>query len=170
MKYSLIVAAAENNVIGNNDKLPWNIPEEIKRFKEITTNNVIVMGRKTFQSIGRALPKRQNLVITRSVLNEYGFTDINKCINKAYKDVLFIGKIEDIDMVAERDKEVFIIGGSSIYKQCLEKNLINKIYFSRIKGNYDGDAYFDIDIFNAGWKIVHEEDNPNYIFYKMEKA
>lgn len=171
MKYSLIVAASDNGVIGNNGNLPWHLPEEMSQFKKITSGGNVIMGSKTFKSIGRSLPNRRNIVITSSVLDSDGNTDVYKTINSEYDNTFFVGKIEDVEPVVEVGKESFVIGGSSIYKQFLEKDLINKVYFSKIKGIFDGDTYFDItqlDLEND-WKIIKEEDKQSFMFYIMER-
>lgn len=165
----MILAVSENGVIGNNNKIPWNIPEELQRFKKITTGNVVIMGKNTFLSIGRPLPNRQNIVLTRDVLNSNGKTDLSKVINTAYKNTFFVGNIEDIHSVADMSKELFVIGGAIVYNHFLNNNLIDKVYLSKIKGEYEGDAFFKLDVFDKSWKIVEEEPNTNYTFYRMEK-
>jgi dihydrofolate reductase len=123
----MIAAFDENNLIGSNNKLPWNIKEDLMNFKKITSNHVVVMGRKTFESIGKALPNRRNIVITRnSNFRAEGIEVYNNLENL----------LESFDMA----EEVFVIGGSEIYKNTLK--LADRLYISHIKGKYDGDAYF----------------------------
>ncbi len=168
-KFSMILAVAENGVIGKDNKIPWNLPQELQRFKQITTGNAVIMGRKTFLSIGRALPNRQNIVLTRDVLDENGITQLGKVINTEYKNTFFVGNIEDIYSVADVSKELFVIGGSVVYNHFLSKNLVDKVYLSRINGSYEGDAFFNLDVFDKSWKMVKEEDNVDYHFSILEK-
>jgi dihydrofolate reductase len=168
-KFSMILAVADNGVIGKDNKIPWNLPEELKRFKEITTGNVVVMGSKTFKSIGRALPNRQNIVLTREVLDENGVTIPEKVINNNYKNTFFVGNIEDIYTHADLSKELFVIGGSIVYTHFLSQNIVDRVYLSKIKGSFEGDAFFNLDVLDKSWKIVKEEENQNYNFYIMEK-
>lgn len=129
---SLIVAMDENNLIGKDNYMPWDIPEDLKVFKEITTNNIVIMGRKTFQSIGRALPNRINLVLTRdnnfSSDNVEVFTSPHKALEKA------------ISLQKELNKKIFIIGGKTIYEYFLPQ--IDELHISHIKGSFSGDTHF----------------------------
>ena len=129
---SLIVAMDENNLIGKDNYMPWDIPEDLKVFKEITTNNIVIMGRKTFQSIGRALPNRINLVLTRdnnfSSDNIEVFTSPHKALEKA------------ISLQKELNKKIFIIGGKTIYEYFLPQ--IDELHISHIKGSFSGDTHF----------------------------
>lgn len=127
MTISIIVAVAKNNVIGKDNKLPWHLPEDLKHFKELTSGHTVIMGRKTFESIGRPLPNRKNIVISR---NE----------NFKANDMEVVHSIEQALDLTKNEDEVFIIGGAEIYKQALL--LVNKIYLTRINKDYEGDAYF----------------------------
>lgn len=170
MKYSLIVACTKTGVIGNENKIPWKVPEDMKLFRKFTTNNSVIMGRKTFQSLGsKALPNRQNIVITNEVRRSSGSTDITRITNPAFKDVLFVGNIEDVEKVVDKTREAFVIGGARVYNQFLTARLVNKIYLSRIKGDYKGDTYFNLDFIDKTWKIVNEEDHEDFTFTLLEK-
>ena len=126
---NLIVAFDPNKVIGNGNSLPWRIKEDLKLFKELTENNVVIMGRNTFESIGKPLPNRINIVITsRNIPGVYNFTKIEDAINYCNKINL--------------DKKIFIIGGKKIYEYCLLNNLIDNMYISKIKKQYYGDVKF----------------------------
>jgi len=127
VNFSIVVAVAKNNVIGLKGKMPWDIPEELKRFKEITMGGTVVMGRKTFESIGKPLPGRKNVVISR----RKNF-DKQGCVTvKSWEEMLEV----------VRDKEeVFIAGGREIYAQALP--LTRRIYLTVIEKNYPGDVYF----------------------------
>jgi dihydrofolate reductase len=146
---SLIVALDDNKLIGKDKGLPWNIPEDLAKFKEITMGNVIIMGRKTFQGIGRALPGRINIVITRdksfNADGIYTFDTVDGALKKAF----------------DFNKDVFFIGGSEIYNQVL--NIVDKMCISHIFGSHDGDSYFpkiDFEEFN----IIKEEKHKNFIY------
>lgn len=121
----LIVAMTRNRVIGKGDELPWRIPEELRKFKELTYGNSIIMGRKTFNSIGRPLPGRQNIVISNTLDS---------------MDGLFVAtSIESAISIANSSK-IFFIGGREIYVKALA--LVDFMYISLIKDEYAGDIYF----------------------------
>jgi dihydrofolate reductase len=131
---SIIVAMAENRVIGNHNQLPWHLPADLKHFKDITTGSPILMGRKTYESIGRPLPNRTNIVMTSD--NTF----------KAPGCIIVTG-IEDAMMYAENNnvRELFIIGGATIYQQFLPKT--DRIYLTIIHHAFEGDTYFpEIDL------------------------
>lgn len=134
---NLIVAFDPNKVIGNGNSLPWKIKEDLKLFKELTENNVVIMGRNTFESIGKPLPNRINIVITsKNISGVYNFTKIEDAIN--YCDKINL------------DKKIFIIGGKKIYEYCLTNSLIDNMYVSKIKKQYDGDVKFP-DFDETSW-------------------
>ena len=145
MKISLIAAIDKDKVIGWNNQLPWYLPEDLRRFKKITMGKPIIMGRKTFDSLGRPLPGRKNIIITR---------------DKSFSadGCLVTNSVEDALAIADNVKEVMIIGGAEIYKLFLP--IADKIYFTRIheKSYYFGDAHFPN--FNEDeWIIVKSEDH-----------
>lgn len=120
---NIIVAYAKGRVIGKEGKIPWHLPSDLQHFKEITTGHTIVMGRKTFESIGRPLPERRNVVLTHSsAINLPGVEVVH---NK--DDVLALGN-------------VFVIGGESVYKQFL--GIADRLYITEIALEVDGDAFF----------------------------
>lgn len=129
-KLSLIVAMTESRVIGVNNHLPWNIPEDLKRFKQITLGHPIVMGRKTFESIGKPLPKRTNIVITRD--KSYRVEGAAVC--HSFEEAL------DWARKAEGAEEVFAIGGSEIFKLAIP--LAWRIYLTEVKWPFEGDTFF----------------------------
>lgn len=160
---SIIVAVANNNVIGKDNKLLWNIPEDLKRFKEITTGKKIIMGRKTFESIGRILPNRFNIILSRE--KKFDIKD---------KNVLIIKDLEKLKEYIDSEEECFVIGGEAIYKLLMPYT--KKIYLTKINANYDGDTFFP-DINKENWekieikKGIKNEDNPydyEYITYKRK--
>lgn len=124
---SLIVAMDKNRLIGNNNQLPWHLPADLKHFKEITTGHPIIMGRKTYESIGKPLPNRKNIIITRQ-------PDFNA------QGCIVANSIEDAVKKAGNPEEIFIIGGTEIFKQSLD--LADKIYLTEIHHSFDGDTYF----------------------------
>lgn len=143
MKITLVAAIASNNVIGKENSLPWNIPEDLKRFKQMTSGHTILMGRKTFDSIGRPLPNRQNIVMTKDenfekegikVINDFG---------------------EALELIKESNEDVFVIGGSKIYE--LFEPVANSLAITRILKDFEGDAFFP-DINWDLWQIEKEEN------------
>lgn len=126
---SIIAAIGTNRELGKNNKLLWNIPEDLKRFKELTNGHPVIMGRKTFESIGRPLPNRINIIITH---------------DKNYKEegCLVVHSLEQAIELAEAkdDKEIFIIGGGQIYKQAI--NIADKLYLTIVKRSYAADTFF----------------------------
>lgn len=146
MIVSIIVAASENNVIGKDNQLIWKLSSDLQYFKKTTTGHTILMGRKTFDSIGRALPNRTNIVISR---NE-NYT-AEGCIKAQSIDQALI-------LVPANESEVFITGGGEIYKQALNKGLVEKIYFTKVKTIIDGDTFFP-EINNSEWELISEEEH-----------
>ncbi|TKC10788.1 dihydrofolate reductase [Pedobacter polaris] len=143
-KLSLIVAISENNAIGKDNKLLWHLPADLKHFKEITTGHPILMGRKTYDSIGRPLPNRRNIVITRSASLEIPNVEV-------------VNNLEDAISLCAKENEVFIIGGAEIYKHALE--LTNRIYLTTVHQTYEADAFFPELKMNE-WKEVFNEYHP----------
>lgn len=146
MHISLVAAASENNVIGDENEIPWHLPDDMKFFREITEGKPIVMGRKTFESIGRPLPKRHNIIISRQ--HDY---DAPGC------DV--VSSLEEALELAEEDHsdEICVIGGGQIYKQAME--LADRIYLTRVHATVDGDTFFP-EIHEEDWEEVHREEHP----------
>ena len=116
---SIIVAISENNVIGKDNKLLWHLPEDLKRFKELTTGHTIIMGRKTFESLGGILPNRKHIVITR---------DTNYKVEN--NNVEIMNDIQEIDKYVNDNEENFVIGGAIIYSQLIKK--AQKMYITKI--------------------------------------
>ena len=118
---------SSNRVIGVNNTLPWHLSEDLKHFKSLTTGHTIIMGRKTYESIGRPLPNRRNIVISRNS-------------NTSYEGVEVVHSLEDAFSISTNDKEVFVIGGSNIYEQAL--CFVDQLYITEIKKSFLGDAFF----------------------------
>nr|AIA18700.1 Dihydrofolate reductase [uncultured bacterium] len=150
MVLSIIVAAAENNVIGKDNRLIWRLPADMKFFKEKTTGHVIITGRKNYESIPekfRPLPDRKNIVITRQK-------------NYHAPGAIAVSSIENaLQYVSENhaDEEVFIIGGAEIYKQTL--SACDKIYLTRIHHSFEGDAFFS-ELNEKEWNLTLSEEFP----------
>lgn len=126
----IIVAFSKNGrIIGNNGRIPWTLPEDLQHFKELTTGNAIIMGRKTFESIGRALPERMNIVVTRNK---------DFCVEDAY----IAKSLEKAIEIAKNAgyKKIFICGGQQIYQQMMD--YADYIYATEVCGEYEGDAFF----------------------------
>jgi dihydrofolate reductase len=140
---SLIVAFAKNQVIGINNTLPWHLPEDLKRFRALTTGHHIIMGRKTYESLGRLLPGRTTVIVTR---------------NKHYKveGALIAHSLQAAWVLASGDVEPFVIGGAELYKEGLK--LATKLYITEVQGEFDGDAFFPALDENA-WKLVEKKDH-----------
>ncbi|MAM34086.1 MAG: hypothetical protein CMH28_03330 [Micavibrio sp.] len=162
---SIIVAASQNNVIGRGNELVWHIPEDFRYFKEKTSGKPCIMGRKTFQSIldqlGKPLPKRTNIVVTRSDYEHKGAISchsLEAAINQAR---------------SEQPDEIMICGGQQIYKQALEDGQVDKIYLTRVLETYEGDAFFpelDEDIWQKTEERKSETTSPPCLFQVFEKT
>ena len=138
-KFSIIVAMSENYVIGLNNSLPWHLSDDLKRFKEITTGHQIVMGRKTYESIGRPLPNRDNFVLTRNAKLQIDGINVIKSLND----------------IPSSDKKTFIIGGGEIYTQLM--NSCDELLVTKIHCEIDGDAYFPI-IDLSVWSLINQSE------------
>ena len=157
-KISIIVAMSENFVIGLKNKLPWHISADLKNFKNITLGNPIIMGRKTYDSIGKPLKDRDNIVISRDNSLKIDGVEVVDSLEKA------------IFMTAEAP-ETFIIGGQQIYQIALP--IATHMYVTKVEGNFEGDAYFP-DYNQQEWREVGREDlitddNLKFSFLKYER-
>jgi dihydrofolate reductase len=157
-KISIIVAMSENYVIGLKNKLPWHISADLKNFKNITLGNPIIMGRKTYDSIGKPLKDRDNIVISRDNSLKIDGVEVVDSLEKA------------IFMTAEAP-ETFIIGGQQIYQIALP--IATHMYVTNVEGNFEGDAYFP-DYNQQEWREVGREDlitedNLKFSFLKYER-
>ncbi|MCU0338719.1 MAG: dihydrofolate reductase [Spirosomaceae bacterium] len=136
MKISLIVATAQNGVIGRGNQLIWHLPNDLKQFKRLTTGHPIIMGRKTFESIGKPLPNRTSIVISRNNIQTVG---TGHALSLRY-----VNSLENALEIARQTgtDEAFVIGGAEIYRLALP--LAHKIYLTEVKADFDGDAFFAI--------------------------
>jgi dihydrofolate reductase len=158
MVVSIIVAVGRNNVIGNKNTLPWNLPADLKMFKEITSNHFMLMGRKTYESIGRPLPNRTSVVITSQ---------------KDYiaPGCIIVHSLEEALEVSKNEEEVFVIGGSELFKHAL--NIADKIHITKIDSDFEGDVFFP-EINEVEWITMstkkfepYEKNIYNYSFNIM---
>lgn len=142
-KLSLIVAMDDNRLIGSNNGLPWRLPADLAFFKRTTMGKPIIMGRKTFESIGKPLPGRRNIVVTRDPGFSAEGCDIANSIDTA------------IDLCADAE-EIMLIGGASLYQQALER--ATQLYITRIHHSFDGDTWFP-EFDESAWKLQNREDH-----------
>ncbi len=140
---STIVAIANNNVIGKDNKLIWHLPEDLKRFKQITTGKNIIMGRKTFESLGRVLPNRKHIILCN---------DMEMDIDN--ENVEILDDISKLDKYINSGEENFVIGGATIYKLLMP--YVNKLYITKINHDFEGDVYFP-EIKKTEWKEISKE-------------
>ena len=140
MILSLIAAMDKNRLIGKDNNLPWHLPADLQHFKSVTMDKPILMGRKTYDSIGRPLPGRQNIVITRNDIKIEGVTVVNS--------------IDEAISAANNAEEVMVIGGSSIYELVLPE--VQRMYLSFVEGEFEGDAWFP-EFDENEWKIIDEK-------------
>jgi dihydrofolate reductase len=158
-RLSLIAAMAENRVIGADNRLPWHLPEDLKHFRKLTSGHPVILGRKTYESIGRLLPNRTNVIVTR---------------NPAYRveGAVIVGSLDEAIAAATRapgGDEVFVIGGAEIYALALPR--ADRIYLTEVHQHVEGDAYFPE--LPAGAFVVETRDdrggNPSFSFLKLAR-
>lgn len=155
---SFLWAQDQTGVIGKNNQLPWRLPRDLKYFKETTMGHPIVMGRKTFESIGKALPGRINIILTRDRSFE------------AKDCLIFHSKDDLLQWIKEYNSEVFITGGSEIFRLFLDE--VEKLYVTKIFHTFDGDVYFP-DLDWSQWELVSDvpgikdEDNPYHYHFQI---
>jgi len=161
MKLSLIVAMSDNRVIGREGGLPWHLSADLRRFKRLTMGHYLLMGRKTFESIGRPLPGRTSVVITRQ--SDY----------QVPEGVLLARSLDEALQMVRNEDEVFVIGGGEIYEQTLP--LAGRLYVTHVHAVVDGDTYFP-PFDQDAWQVVeqsrHEPDEKNaypYSFITLER-
>lgn len=160
MIISIVVAIAENNAIGKDNQLLWHLPADLKHFKDLTSGHPILMGRKTYDSIGRPLPNRRNIVITRNPDLELPGAEITNSLAAALE-------------LCSTEKEVFIIGGAELYNHALEAT--NRIYLTRVHQSYEADTFFP-EISPSEWNetsieshLPDEKNGVAYTFSTLER-
>jgi dihydrofolate reductase len=145
MLLSLIVAVSENGVIGRDGGLPWRLSADLKRFKQITMGHTIIMGRRTWESIGRPLPGRRTIVVSRQA---------------GYQPAADVNVTKNLDaaielVVATGEEEAFVIGGGELYREALTR--AGRIYLTRVTANVDGDTLFP-EVDWSAWRLTASED------------
>jgi len=156
MTISLVVAASKNNVIGRDRGLPWHLPDDLRHFKRLTTGKPVIMGRRTFESIGRPLPDRRNIVLTRDPDYTAEGCDVVSSVDEALNLVAGAG-------------EAMVIGGGQVYRDFLPS--ADRLYLTRVQAEVDGDTYFP-EITETEWLLVSTEhhaadDRHDYAFDLM---
>ncbi|PKQ65882.1 hypothetical protein BZG02_02445 [Labilibaculum filiforme] len=142
MNISIIVAVSRNQVIGKDNQLIWKLSADLKRFKALTTGHTIIMGRKTFESIGKPLPNRTSVIITRQA-------------DYAVEGCVVANSLEEALAKSADQEEVFIIGGGTIYKEAIA--MANKVYYTKVHKNFEGDTFFPV-MDTKEWESVNRKD------------
>jgi len=170
MKISLIVAMARNRVIGRDNKMPWHLPEDLRYFKRVTLNKPVIMGRNTFESIGKPLVQRSNFIVSRNPQYQVDGAIVVHSLGQALQ---MCSDLFDT-IQPEAESEVMIIGGAQIYEQSLA--LAQRMYLTEVHADLEGDASFP-DFDKKQWREVSREDhkacdkNPyDYSFLILEKV
>ena len=159
---SIIVAKGKNNIIGKDNKMVWHLPEDLKHFKNLTTGHTIIMGRKTFESLGKPLPNRKHIIFSQNP--DFKVNDEN---------VEVVHSLLQIQDLIEGKEEAFVIGGAMIYNFLMPN--VKKMYVTEIEKDFEGDTFFPI-IDSEVWKetsrekgIKNEENNLDYYFVTYER-
>ena len=159
---SIIVAKAKNNIIGKNNQIIWNLPEDLKHFRELTTGYTIIMGRKTYESLGKPLPDRKHIIFSQ-----------NPDFRVHEENVQVVHSLLEIQDLIEGKEEVFVIGGAMIYNFLMP--YVKKMYITEIAKDFEGDAFFPT-IDHEIWKetsrvhgIKNEQNNLDYDFVEYER-
>ena len=155
MQLTAIVAMSQNRLIGKDNHLPWHLPADLRHFKALTLGKTILMGRKTYESIGRVLPGRRNVILTRNL--EY-----------QVKDALIIHSLAEVLRKFDSEEEIMVIGGSELYREILPK--LKQIYITIVKTELEGDSYFPA-LSEKEWRQVsceeHAADAENVYAYSF---
>ena len=154
---TIIAAAGQKNELGKDNDLIWHLPADLRRFKKVTSGHTIIMGRNTFESIGKPLPNRRSIIITRNISYKKEGCDV-------------VHSLEDAIKLVKDQKNAFIIGGAQIYKEAIEKKLVDQLDITKVHQNFDADVFFPtIDL--ASWKEVSKEtflpDDKNQYTYSF---
>ena len=143
MIVSLVLAVSENGVIGRDNQLPWHLPADLRFFKQLTTGHTVIMGRKTYDSIGKPLPNRRNVVVSRKVGYAIDGVEVFESLGAALKACI-------------GEDEVFIIGGGTIYAKALDLDIVDRIYMTLVHADFEGDTKFEVPIAKH-WLTDHVE-------------
>lgn len=174
---SIVAAVSFGGVIGADNKIPWHLSSDLKYFKKLTSGHPVIMGRKTFESIGRPLPDRTNIIISKSGEKAIkALAACKDCEGLAFCEITF--SFDEALRVARRSpgsEKIFIIGGGEIYNIAFGHPEVRRIYLTLVRGKFKGDAFFDPD-FSSGWQIVSIEhfergkkDSHSYTRFIMDK-
>jgi dihydrofolate reductase len=142
---SILVAMDKNHIIGKDNQLPWHLPEDLAYFKRMTMGHTIIMGRKTFESIGKPLPGRKNIVVTRN-------NDYHPCGCEV------IHSLNMIQELSRKEDEIFLIGGAELFKETLA--IADRLYITKIEASFDGDTFFPEFVY-SDWKLISKEKGLN---------
>lgn len=172
MRLSIIYASSVDGVIGRNNEIPWYIPEDFKSFKEITSSgqqNVVIMGKNTFNSIGKALPKRENIVLT----TDKSFSPENVVVKESIEDALSYIKNKEKETNTEID--VFVIGGERVYNEFMKFKELSKVYHTAVDISVkDGDTFFKPDLsefkMTKNERHFSEKGNLTFIFREFDRV
>lgn len=148
----MIAAAAENNALGKDNGLVWHLPDDFKRFKNLTSGHAIIMGRKTFESFQKPLPNRLHIIITRQK-------------NYQAEGCLVVSNLENAIALTDKNQDAFVIGGGEIYKLAL--SFTDKIELTRVHDSFEADTYFP-EIDEKEWQLIHEEYHPKDEKHKID--
>jgi len=151
---SLVAALARNRVIGAGDRLPWHLPEDLKHFKHLTMGAPVIMGRKTHESIGRPLPGRRNIVVTRQASARWDGCEVAR-------------SLDDAIALAGDAPEAFVIGGAELYRLALPR--ADRLYLTLIDADYQGDTFFP-EFDPACWRETAREPGAGFAFLTYERA
>lgn len=161
MRIAMIWAMSENRVIGRNNNLPWHLPNDLKYFKRLTSGKPVIMGRKTYESIGRPLPNRANIILTRDTAFQAEGTRVVHTLEEAIE-------LAEAECLISGAEEVIIMGGAEIYRQAMP--LADRLYVTLVHAQIDGDAFFpEIDL-SAYQEVAREDfsaDGPNPYDYSF---
>ena len=170
MDISIIAAMTKNRIIGDGNKMPWHISEELQHFKKVTMGKAMIMGRATFDSIGRrTLPGRKTIILSKSIKVEQQDCVVVDSIDNALQEAEnFAIEMQGKEEFSEKNinKEVMIVGGANIYKQFLA--IANKMYLSIIHNNYRGDVFFP-KYEKSLWQTIAEEEHSEFTVNILEK-
>lgn len=150
MKVCLICACGKNGEIGLNNKLLWRVPEDFKKFKELTSHSVIIMGRNTFESLPGILPNRFHVVITSGNLEENFFVKKASDINEALRVA---------SSLTSNSERVWVIGGAQLYNYCLDNDYIDYVYLSKIDFEGEADTFINVDLIDQKFNCVYTEEH-----------
>jgi dihydrofolate reductase len=148
----MIAAAAENNALGKDNGLVWHLPDDFKRFKNLTSGHPIIMGRKTFESFQKPLPNRLHIIITRQK-------------NYQAEGCLVVSNLENAIALTDKNQDAFVIGGGEIYQQAL--SFTDKIELTRVHDSFEADTFFP-EIDEKEWQLIQEEYHPKDEKHKID--